>query len=263
MQIVEGQTAVVTGAASGIGFAVCEMLAARGVRLVMADINEELLKESASLIAKAVAPVIYPCDVSRREQVGALRDLALGRFGQIDLLFNNAGVVLPFKPMWEHDPNDWEWLLGINLWGVIYGIHAFVPDMVARNSGHIVNTASMAGVSILPFNGVYNASKHAVVSLTETLAGELAQRAPNVRATVVCPGLVATRIAPRGSKPTDVTRAAVAPDSERNIMTAAAAAKRILLGVEADEIYVFTNPGSCERIVSRFSGIREALKHDI
>jgi NAD(P)-dependent dehydrogenase (short-subunit alcohol dehydrogenase family) len=260
VEIKEGQVAVVTGAASGIGFALSDALAARGARLVMADINEELLRDSAARINRKSAAVAVCGDVSRAEDVAALRAKALEAFGRVDLVVNNAGVVLPFVPMWEHSLDDWQWLMGINLWGVIHGIRTFVPDLIAQGSGHIVNTASMAGVSVIPFNGVYNASKHAVVSLTETLAGELAQRAPGVHATVVCPGLVPTRIAPRG-----VTRAAVESQrpvarAENYAITAEEAAARIVAGVEQNLTYVFTNPGSSALIEARFAEIRHAFQ---
>src|SRR4051812_35871630 len=198
MKISEGQVAVITGAASGIGLGICKALAERGVHLVLADVDAARLDAAAAEVQASEAPLVQRCDVSIAGDVGALAEAALSRFGRIDLAFNNAGVVLPFKPMWEHGAEDWDWLLGINLWGVIYGIRAFVPPMVKQGSGHIVNTASMAGMTVLPFNGVYNASKHAVVSLTETLAEEFRQRVPGVRASVVSPGLVPTAAAPRG-----------------------------------------------------------------
>ena len=258
MRLSEGQVAVVTGAASGIGLGLCKALAARGVRLVLADVDAARLDAAAAEIEAADAPLAQRCDVAIAGDVGALADAALSRFGRIDLAFNNAGVVLPFKPMWEHGAEDWEWLLGINLWGVIYGIQTFVPLMVEQGSGHIVNTASMAGMTILPFNGVYNASKHAIVSLTETLAEELRQRAPGVRTSVVCPGLVPTAAAPRGG-PAAISRASVAPGAEKNTISLTEAVTRIIAGVERDDVYIFTNAGSRQRIEARFAGILAAL----
>jgi NADP-dependent 3-hydroxy acid dehydrogenase YdfG len=260
MKIESGQVAVVTGAASGIGLAICEALAARGVRLVMADVARDLLREAADRLGTATAAIAFPCDVSSGDNVAGLRRAALDAFGRIDLVFNNAGVVLAFKPMWEHEREDWDWLMGVNLGGVINGIRTFVPDLVRQNSGHIINTASMAGVSILPFNGVYNASKHAVVSLTETLAAELAQRAPGVNATVVCPGLVPTRVKARGTPDPALTREAVASGAQNYTITAGQAASEILAAIEANQVYVFTNQGARERIEARFSGIRDALE---
>jgi NADP-dependent 3-hydroxy acid dehydrogenase YdfG len=260
MKIETGIVAVVTGAASGIGYAVCEALAARGVQLVMADINDDLLQVSMQRLAACTSVIGCRCDVANSEDVAALRIAALESFGRIDLVFNNAGVVLAFKPMWEHELANWEWLLGINLGGVINGIRTFVPDMVLRNRGHIVNTASMAGVTVLPFNGPYNASKHAVVSLTETLAGELAQRAPGVHATVVCPGLVPTGVTPRGKADPALSRAVIAGGAQNYTITAEQAATEILAAIEADQVYVFTNQGSRERIQQRFDGILEALR---
>lgn len=260
MNIQEGNVAVITGAASGIGFALCKELAARSARLVMADINEELLQQSASEIGGEDRVVARRCDVSLADDVAALRTCALDAFGRVDMIVNNAGVVLPFRPMWEHGDKDWDWLLRINLSGVINGIRAFVPGFVAQGSGHVVNTASMAGVTVIPFNGVYNASKHAVVSLTETLAAELAQRAPGVHATVVCPGLVPTGIGAKGPPNSTLSRKAIAPEAVPHTIDVALAAARIIAGVEADKVYVFTNPGARERIEARFSGIRNAME---
>lgn len=260
MKIESGQVAVVTGAAFGIGLALCEALANRGVRLVIADVAEERLQEAAERLGAMIPAIACRCDVSNADDVATLRTAALDAFGRIDLVFNNAGVVLAFKPMWEHAADDWDWLMGINLGGVINGIRTFVPDLVRQNSGHVVNTASMAGVTVLPFNGVYNASKHAVVSLTETLAAELAQRAPGVHATVVCPGLVPTGITPRGAPDPLLTRESVASGAQNYTITAEQAAREILSAVEADQVYVFTNQGARERIEARFSEIREALE---
>jgi len=258
VKLSEGQVAVVTGAASGIGLGLCKALAERGLRLVLADVDAARLDAAAAEIQAADAPLAQRCDVAKADDVRALADAALRRFGRIDLAFNNAGVVLPFKPMWEHGAEDWDWLLGINLWGVIHGIRTFVPLMVEQDSGHIVNTASMAGMTVLPFNGVYNASKHAVVSLTETLAEELRQRAPGVRASVVCPGLVPTAAASRGGA-AGMSRASVAPGAEKNTISLAEAVTGIIAGVERDDVYIFTNPGSRQRIEARFAGILAAL----
>lgn len=262
MKIESGQVAVVTGAASGIGLAICEALAVRGVRLVVADLAQDRLREAVERLGTTAGVIACQCDVANVKEVEALRQTALDAFGQIDLVFNNAGVVLAFKPMWEHAAEDWDWLMGINLGGVINGIRTFVPDLVRQNSGHIINTASMAGVTILPFNGVYNASKHAVVSLTETLAAELAQRAPGVHATVVCPGIVPTRIKPRGTPDPALSRENVASGAQNYAISAEQAAGEILAGIETDQVYVFTNQGARERIEARFSEIRDALATD-
>jgi NAD(P)-dependent dehydrogenase (short-subunit alcohol dehydrogenase family) len=260
MKIEEGQVAIVTGAASGIGRKLCAELAGRGVRLVMADIDRERLDAAVAEIGAISPAVAQPCNVSQDADIVALRANALAAFGRIDLVFNNAGVVLPFRPMWEHSADDWEWLMGINLRSVVHGIRTFVPDMVSQGSGHIINTASMAGVSVLPFNGPYNAAKHAVVSLTETLAAELAQQAPGVRATVVCPGRVPTRIGSKGPDNGTAPRSPLAPGAEANTIDVALAVARIIGGIEADKVYIFTHPGSRERIAARFAGVRDGLE---
>jgi NADP-dependent 3-hydroxy acid dehydrogenase YdfG len=194
MQLEAGQVAVVTGAASGLGLAFAEAFAERGLNVVLADVEAEPLATAVKGIEATGAPAIgVTTDVRFEEQLDALATATLDRFGRVDLICNNAGVSSAGR-MWEIPPNDWKWVLSVNLGGVINGIRAFVPHLVAQNSGHVVNTASMAGVSILPRHGPYVASKHAVVALSDALAVDLAGSAPNVGVTVVCPGIVETQI---------------------------------------------------------------------
>jgi NAD(P)-dependent dehydrogenase (short-subunit alcohol dehydrogenase family) len=161
----------------------------------MADIEAAALEAAVAKVSRAGSPVLpVPTDVSDAEQVQALARRTLQELGRVDLIYNNAGVDNDPAPMWEMDARDWSWILGVNLWGVINGIRAFVPHLVAQGQGHVVNTASMAGLTMLPFLGPYTASKHAIVAISETLRAELDQRAPNVGVTVVCPSLVHTNI---------------------------------------------------------------------
>ncbi|HKE75303.1 MAG TPA: SDR family NAD(P)-dependent oxidoreductase [Acidimicrobiales bacterium] len=195
MTIEAGDVAVVTGAASGIGLGLAQRLVDRGVAVVMSDIEAPALAAAVATMADVDVGVIgVECDVSRRDDVFALAQRAIDEFGQVNAVFNNAGIFSGLGPMWELDHTVWEWNMRVNLWGVIHGIEAFVPPLVARNRGHVVNTASLAGVATPPFNAPYNAAKHAVVALSETLRAELDVFAPGVGVSVVCPGAVATRV---------------------------------------------------------------------
>ncbi|HEX9992874.1 MAG TPA: SDR family NAD(P)-dependent oxidoreductase [Acidimicrobiales bacterium] len=190
-----GRVAVVTGAASGIGRAMAERFAAEGMRVVMADVERPALEEAAGALGGAGAEVLaVPTDVSDPDQVDALARAAVDAFGAVDVVCNNAGVGGGGQ-LWEVPLGDWRWVLGVNLWGVIHGIRSFVPLLVDQDEGHVVNTASMAGLTSPPFMGPYNVSKHAVVTLSETLHAELAMRGSKVGVTVLCPGWVNTRIA--------------------------------------------------------------------
>jgi NAD(P)-dependent dehydrogenase (short-subunit alcohol dehydrogenase family) len=165
------------------------------VRIVLSDVEAPALAAAVGEIAAAgVEALGVRCDVRDWDAVHDLADRATSRFGQVDLLFSNAGISTGFATLWATSRADWEWTMQVDLWGAINGIAAFVPAMVERNSGHVVNTASLAGLTSPPYNGPYNAAKHAVVSLSETLRNELDIHAPAVGVTVVCPGGVATNI---------------------------------------------------------------------
>jgi NAD(P)-dependent dehydrogenase (short-subunit alcohol dehydrogenase family) len=191
-----GRVAVVTGAASGIGKALAERFAVEGMNLVLADIDAERLHATTNAMRESGAVVIaVPTDVSRCDDVEALADQALAEFGGIHILCNNAGVGGETTWMWEQTVETWQWAMGVNLWGVIHGIRAFMPIMLHQGTeGHIVNTASLAGLMSLPFFSVYDATKHAVVTLSESLHFELAMQQAKVRVSVLCPGGVQTPI---------------------------------------------------------------------
>ena len=195
MNIFQGKVAVVTGAASGIGRALAERCAQEGMKVVLADIEEQaLLQASRDLAAQGAETLAVQTDVSQAAEVERLAKLAFETYSAVHLLFNNAGVGAG-KTAWESTLADWEWVLGVNLWGVIHGIHFFVPRMLEQPAeGYIVNTASMAGLTSSPGLSVYMASKHAVVSLTETLYHELKLRDASIGVSVLCPGFVKTRI---------------------------------------------------------------------
>lgn len=205
MEELSGKVAVVTGAASGIGLAMVEAFVAEGMKVVMADIEAEALDQSAATLPEGTEVLTVVCDVADAAQVDALRDAAVERFGAAHVVCNNAGVSAG-GPLWLASDDEWDWVLGVNLRGVISGVRAFTPMFIEQGEGHIVNTASMAGLVSAPLMGVYNVSKHGVVTLSETLAAELQMvGAADVGVSVLCPGWVRTRIheAGRNRPPSD------------------------------------------------------------
>jgi NAD(P)-dependent dehydrogenase (short-subunit alcohol dehydrogenase family) len=194
MHDLAGKVAVVTGGASGIGLALAQRFADEGMRLVLADVEEPALEQARKGLAEGGAEVLaVPTDVADHASVVALRDAALERFGAVHLVCNNAGVVggsIVRSPM-----SMWEWVVGVNLFGVVNGCNVFLPILVGQDEGHIVNTASMAGLRGVGVLGIYCTTKFAVVGLSESLADELAASGSRVGVSVVCPGFVHTRIA--------------------------------------------------------------------
>ncbi len=195
MKDFQDKVAVVTGAASGIGRALAEKSAQEGMKVVLADVEESALKQAEEELQASGAQVLaVRTDVSKADEVEALAKVTYETYGAVHLLFNNAGVGAG-TTVWESSLADWQWVLGVNLWGVIHGIHFFVPRMLAQDSeGHIVNTASSAGLIASSGLGMYKVSKHGVVTLSETLALELAARGAKLKASVLCPEWVNTRI---------------------------------------------------------------------
>lgn len=190
-----GRVAVVTGGASGIGLATAQRLAAEGMKIVLADVEVGALEAARDgLTADGAEVLAIPTDVARAEAIEALAQSTLDRFGAVHLVFNNAGVAVTGS-LWESSLEDLEWSIDVNLWGVIHGIRTFVPILLEQGvPGHVINTASMAGVTSTAYLDVYTATKHAVVALSECLHKELESEESPVRASVVCPGLIRTRI---------------------------------------------------------------------
>ncbi len=195
MKEFQGKVAVVTGAASGIGRALAEHAAQEGMNVVLADIEEAALQQvSQALEANGTQVLAVKTDVSKAEDVEALAQKTLERFGAVHLLFNNAGVGAG-TTTWDSSLDDWKWVLGVNLWGVIHGVHTFVPLMLKQGGeGHIVNTASVAGLTSGPGLGIYKVSKFGVVTLSETLYYELLLTGAPIKVSVLCPGWVKTRV---------------------------------------------------------------------
>jgi len=189
------KVAVITGGASGLGLAMARRFAAEGMKLVLADIEEDALRRVETEFRKAGVPVVgIWTDVSRTHDVERLAEKALASFGAVHLLCNNAGVA-PGGVVWENTTADWEWVLGVNVWGVIHGVRVFLPIMLREDvECHVVNTASVAGLLSVPNMGIYCVSKHAVVTLTECLYHDLAQRGSKVGVSLLCPAYVPTAI---------------------------------------------------------------------
>ena len=195
MRDLEGRTAVITGSGSGMGLAFAESFARVGMNIVLADVEEKALRSAAAAVEAlgvSVLPVIT--DVGDEASMDHLAEATRERFGGADVVCLNAGVSAPTGPMETLTTNDWKWTLDVNLWGVIHGIRVFLPELKAKDSGHFVITASIAGLTSYPWLGAYNASKHAAVGISETLHAELEETGSKVRVSCLCPGAVATNI---------------------------------------------------------------------
>ena len=195
MRELEGKTAIITGSASGMGLAFAECFGREGMNVVMADVEEKALRVAATRVealGASVLPVVT--DVSDEASMDQLGDATREAFGSAHLVILNAGVAAPVGPMETLTSKDWKWTLGVNLWGVIHGIRVFLPELKTQDEGHIVITASVAGLTSYPWLGPYNTSKHGAATIAETLHSELAEAGSKVRVSCLCPGAVATNI---------------------------------------------------------------------
>lgn len=195
MKDFKGKVAVVTGAASGIGRALATRFASEGMKVVLSDVEERALADvERDLKAKGATTLAVRADVAKAADVEALAKKTVDTFGGVHVLCNNAGVATA-GPAWEMTLADWQWVLGVNLWGVIHGIRTFVPIMLKQDTdGHVVNTASLAGLSSGPMMSIYNVTKHGVVTLSETLHHDLKLQGARIKVSVLCPAWVNTRI---------------------------------------------------------------------
>jgi len=221
MKTFRDKVAVITGGASGLGRHFAEVAAREGMKVVLADVQVDALERAtAELRAQGASVIAQLCDVRKGEQVQALADAAMAEFGAVHLVFNNAGVGSAGL-IWENTEADWEWVMGVNVWGVIHGVRIFTKlmlDAAARDAafeGHIVNTASMAGLLNAPAMGVYNVSKHAVVSLSETLYHDLQLVGAPIGASVLCPYFVPTGISQSHRNRPDDVRMSAAPTASQ------------------------------------------------
>lgn len=267
MQDFAGKVAVVTGAASGIGYALAEEFLKVGMHVVLADVDEEYLaKQVAALSSKySTQCVAIDTDVSKRESVEALADSVFSMFGEVHLLCNNAGVGAGFS-VGDTSYDDWEWVLGVNLWGVIHGVKTFLPLMEKQNTQcHIVNTASTAGI-VAGYGSVpYAVSKHGIVALSEAMYFDLKERESNTSVSVLCPFATATRILESDrNRPEHLTEKSALPTSKKQLETLGnmvqsvangvppqEVAKRTLTAIENDQFYVLPTNELNEAIVAR------------
>ena len=272
----KGKTAVLTGAGSGFGLECARIAAGLGMHLVLVDVQQDALDAAASEVTRAGAQVLpFRLDVSNAGEMEAMGSAVLARFGAPHLVFNNAGVGSGGL-IWENSVRDWEWVMGVNLMGVAHGVRIFTPMMLdaARRDpawrGHIVNTASMAGLLNPPNMGVYNVSKHAVVSLSETLYQDLALVTDQIGASVLCPFFVATGIgksqrnrpaklqANKATKSQLIGQAMISKAVDSGKVSAADVAQLVFDAVQKNRFYIYSHPKAIKSVQTRMEDILQA-----
>ena len=268
MQDFAGKVAVITGAASGIGKALTEKCIAEGMHVVMADIEEAVLEKAAAELQATTNNEVLPivANVAMEAELRKVRDEAVETLGGVHLLFNNAGVGGGGNS-WNATQKDWDWVFGVNLWSVIYGLRVFVPQMIAQETPcHIVNTASIAGIIGGSTNALYSVTKHGVVALTENLSVDLKAEDSNIGCSVLCPGFVNTNIFNSGrNRPADLANREdplpLTPEDEQRIamfqeilrqgMQPAEIAEIVFDAIQADRLYILTHDHFDEMIRDR------------
>ena len=269
----KGKTAVLTGAGSGFGLECARIAAQRGMNVVLVDVQQDALDAAkAEVIALGAQTLAFKLDVASAEQMEAMGKAVYERFGAPHLVFNNAGVGSGGL-IWENTLKDWEWVMGVNVMGVVHGVRIFTPMMLAAAGadaawrGHIVNTASMAGLLNAPNMGVYNVSKHAVVALSETLYQDLQLVTDQIGASVLCPFFVATGIAQshrnrpedlKGAKPTKsqlIGQAMTGKAVDSGKVSAANVAQLVFDAVTANQFYIYSHPKAIKSVQTRMEDV--------
>ncbi len=271
MKEFKDKVAVITGASHGIGFGIAERCAQEGMKVVLAGINLENLIQAEEKLKPIGATILcVQTDVARLQDIEALAEKTLEAFGAVHLLVNNAGVIA-LGSVWESALEDWEWVMGVNLWGVIYGLRVFVPIMLDQNTAcHIVNTASLAGLVSSHSSAVYHVTKHGVVALTENLYHALVKKGTQIRASVLCPGFVKTNIVDvERNRPGELTGGErdqqVDPDREEIIerlrqgvqsgMSPREVADILFQAIQKEQLYILTHSEWNAEIQTRIENI--------
>lgn len=268
MQQLTGKTAFITGGASGIGFALAKAALGEGMRVAIVDVDAKALEDAQAALAGANTELLaLQLDVTDREQYAAVAAQVAERFGDVHLVCNNAGVYRG-GAMDQASYEDWDWVMGVNVGGVVNGVQTFAQKMKAQGEGHIVNTASMAGMATSPGLGIYNTSKFAVVGLSEALRDEMAEH--NVGVSVLCPGMVRTRILesertrPANLAPSEPSSNAAA-QQHSSMMQAAMhtgieadeVAGLVIDGVKNNQFYLFPHPELQPAVAERFAAVMQ------
>jgi NAD(P)-dependent dehydrogenase (short-subunit alcohol dehydrogenase family) len=263
MKELKGKTAAVTGAASGLGRAMALAFAREGMNVALADVSD-LSEVEAAVRALGVESSSMKVDVSKGDQVQEFCD----SLRQVHLVCNNAGVAVS-GAAWENSVDDWRWILGVNLWGVIHGVRSFAPRLIAQDEGHIVNTASVAGLISPPASGAYNVTKHAVVTLSESLHHDLRERNSRVGVSVLCPAYVPTGISdsernrPAQFKKAEFSKETLAKQAmlkkavASGRLSAEDVARAVLAAVKEERFYILTHPKIKGAIRARMEDILE------
>jgi NAD(P)-dependent dehydrogenase (short-subunit alcohol dehydrogenase family) len=262
-----GKVAVVTGAASGIGFGLAQRFAEEGMKVVMADVEQPALSEAEHRLKEKGEILSVHTDVSKEEDVQELARTTLDTFGRVDVLCNNAGVAV-MVPLWAMTPNDWKWVGGVNLEGCLFGIRAFVPIMIQQDEGWVINTSSIGGVSTAAWGG-YGVTKHAIVACTEALHHGLQSIGSNVKVAVLLPGWTRTQIVQaernrppelENDQPPDLTPAVI--ESMETLAKAVESgiepsevAGLVIDAMEQDRFYIFTHPETLPMVQFRMEDI--------
>jgi NAD(P)-dependent dehydrogenase (short-subunit alcohol dehydrogenase family) len=265
MKELKGKVAVITGAASGIGRALAKRCVREGMKVVLSDIEEESLAQAGQELHAGDGTLLaVRTDVSKESDIEALAQKAVSTFGRVHLLINNAGVGIE-GTVWESTVADWEWVMGVNLWSLIYSVRTFVPIMLQQDTEcHILNTASIGGLISGPGKGVYMVTKHGVVSLSETLCCDLAERGAKIKVSVLCPGSVNTRIIESArNRPSELWNEPVnveltRPETIREVeagLSPERVAEIAFQGIVNDRFYILTHPDLNPLIRQRMESI--------
>jgi NAD(P)-dependent dehydrogenase (short-subunit alcohol dehydrogenase family) len=264
MNELSGKVAAVTGAASGLGRAMALAFASEGMDLALADVDEQGLKNTGDLVSShGVKTYAMRVDVSKQDQVDEFAARAVAKLKAVHLVCNNAGVAVS-GAAWENSSAEWQWILGVNLWGAVHGVRAFAPRLIAQDEGHIVNTASVAGLISPPGMGAYCVTKHAVVALSESLHHDLRERGSRVGVSVLCPAYVPTGIADsRFSEPVVKSKERLAKEAALRKAVAAGklsaddVARAVVAAVKENRFYILTHPAIKGAVRARMEDILE------